>query len=352
MTRKSLVPAPDARILVRAANWVGDAVMTTPVLRAIRRHSPKARITVLAKPWVVPVYEHNPHIDDVMIYQDKGRHRMGTGTLTLAFDIRARDFDFAILLQNAFEAALIAFLARIPRRAGYNTDGRSLLLNPAVRLSSELKKKHVINYYLGLLHGLGIADDGPEMELFLAEKDLDFARSLLKKQGIDTSAPVIGINPGAAGGTAKRWFPDRYADLARKIGSLSPNPVLIFGSPGDEALGETVNRLSGSACINLAGKTTLGQAFALLKACDLFITNDSGLMHAAAALDVRQVAIIGSTDHVATAPFSDKSRLVRVPVPCSPCLKPECPTDHECMDLIHVDMVLDQCSSLLSSLKK
>ncbi len=347
MSKILLKDSGKARILIRAANWVGDAVMTTPVIRALRKNYPTARITVLAKPWVIPVYENNPYLDEIMVYDNGGRHKKGMGILRLSQDIRSRGFYLAILMQNAFEAALLAFLAGIPERVGYNTDFRTLLLNRSVCMDPALKKKHLIDYYIGILEGVGLKPDGRNPDLFISEKDKDFARQFLDDMGLGHGIPVIGINPGATGGTAKCWFPARYAELCRDLAGRYKTKILIFGGPADHELGEKIAAMAPDACINIAGKTGLSQAFALINACDLFVTNDSGLMHAAAALDIRQVALIGSTDPVATAPFSDKSIMVRVPVPCSPCLKKECPTDHKCMDLIHVDRVFQICKSML-----
>ena len=347
MKRILLKDTPRARILIRAANWVGDAVMTTPVVRALRKNYPQAHITILAKPWVIPVYENNPYLDEIMVYDNEGRHTRGMGTLRLARDIRDRGFDLAILMQNAFEAALLAFLAKIPERVGYNTDARTLLLNRSVRLDPSLKKKHLIEYYIGILEGAGLRPDGMNQDLFISDQDSLFARQLLHDKGLGKGIPVIGINPGATGGTAKRWFPERYAELCSLLASRYKTKVLVFGGPADHDLGEKISALALGACVNIAGKTSLSQAFALIKACDLFVTNDSGLMHAAAALNVHQVALIGSTDPVATAPFSDRSVMVRVPVPCSPCLKKECPDDHQCMDLITVDRVFQICKTIL-----
>jgi len=162
-------------------------------------------------------------------------------------------------------------------------------------------------------------------------------------------SPVIGINPGATGGTAKQWFPERYARLAAGLCAKYRTRVLIFGGPNDRGLGNKIAEEAGNgSCINIAGATTLGQAFALIERCSLFVTNDSGLMHAAAALDIPQAAVIGSTDHVATSPAGTNSVMVREPVPCSPCLKDVCPFDHECMDRVSVDMVMETCDRLLS----
>ncbi|MEX1298848.1 MAG: lipopolysaccharide heptosyltransferase II [Desulfotignum sp.] len=337
------------RILIRAANWVGDAVMTTPVIRAVRKNFPEAHITVLAKPWVIPVYASNPHVDEIMVYDHAGRHKMGMGTLRLAKDIRRRRFDLAILMQNAFEAALLVFLAKVPLRVGYNTDARTLLLRPAIPLDPALKKTHLIDYYLGILRGAGMAIDGRDMDLYISRADQKRADVLLSGIKQNRRDRVLGINPGATGGTAKRWFPDRYAALCRRLADTFDTKILIFGGPGDHDLGEQIAAMAPGCCVNLAGNTGLGQAFALIHRCDLFVTNDSGLMHAAAALHIPQVAVIGSTDPVATSPDSPVSRMIRVPVSCAPCLKDECPTDHACMDRITVDMVFDTCCRLLNT---
>lgn len=342
-----LIDTPRAKILIRAANWVGDAIMTTPVIRAVRKNFPKANITVLAKPWVIPVYENNPYIDKILVYDGKNRHKRGFGTLILAKDLRDYQFDLAILMQNAFEAGLISFMGGIKERVGYNTDGRGFLLNRKIKLNPALKKGHLIDYYIGILKGADLADDGQDLDLFLCKSDREFADHFLEQEKFDLSQPVIGINPGATGGTAKRWFPQRYAQVCKILAQKFKVKILIFGGPEDFELGEYIAKLSGDCCINIAGTTSLGQAFALIEKCSLFITNDSGLMHAAAALNINQVAVIGSTDYVATAPANKNSIMVRAGVFCSPCLKDVCPTDHECMEKISVDMVMETCKSLL-----
>ena len=345
----NLIDTSQAKIMIRAANWVGDAIMSTPVIRAVRKNFPKATITVLAKPWVIPVYENNPYIDKILLYDSKGCHKKGFGTLKLAKDLREYQFDLAILMQNAFEAGLLAFLAGIKERVGYNTDARGFLLNRSISLNPALKKGHLIEYYIGILKGASLADDGRELDLFLCESDRVFANHFLKKEKFDLSRPVIGINPGATGGTAKRWFPERYALVCKNLAQKFKVKILIFGGPSDNELGNYIAGLSKGHCINIAGTTSLGQAFALIEKCSLFVTNDSGLMHAAAALNINQVAVIGSTDHIFTSASNENSIMVRVPVPCSPCLKDVCPTDHQCMDKISVDMVMETCESLLEN---
>jgi len=337
----------EARILIRAANWVGDAIMTTPVVRGVRKNFPQARISILAKPWVIPVYENNPYINTILVYENQGRHKKGIGTLRLSKDLRNHGFDLAILMQNAFEAALLSFLARIPERIGYDTDARTWLLNPSIKLDPDLKKKHQIDYYMGILKGAGLAPDGRHTEIFFTMAEKKNARAILQKHSIDLTKPVIGINPGATGGTAKRWFPQRYAQVAHRLSSILGVKIIIFGGPGDEALGSQINEDSGNCCINLAGKTSLRIAFALIETCSLFITNDSGLMHAAAALDIDQIALIGPTDYLVTSPSNTNSSILRVPVSCAPCMKPECPIDHRCMSLISVERVVEEALEIL-----
>jgi heptosyltransferase II len=347
MRKLKFKDSSSARILFRSANWVGDAIMTTPVLRAVRKNFPQSRISILAKPWVVPVYQHSPYVDEVVIYDNHGRHKRGLGTIRLAGDLRKYGFDMAILIQNAFEAALLTFLAGIPLRVGYNTDARSLFLNPSIKLAPELKKRHLIEYYIGILKGVSLPDDGPDMDLFISPDDREDAQKILERYALDLETPVIGINPGATGGTAKRWFPERYADLCRKLSEKYRTKILIFGGPSDTELGERISGLSPGCCCNIAGKTSLGQAFALIEKCNMFVTNDSGLMHAAAALHINQVAVMGSTDYIATAPFDKKSVMVRQQVDCAPCKKDDCPIDHKCMERITVDMVMKTCESVL-----
>lgn len=342
-----LKDSTNARILVRGANWIGDAIMTTPVIRAVKKNFPKAHLEVLAKPWVIPVYENSPYVDEIMVYDDRHRHKMGFGTLVLVKDIKQRCFDLAVLMQNAFEAGLLVFLAGIRERLGYNTDGRGVLLNRSIKPDPELKKGHLIDYYIGILKRAGLKDDGRQMDLFISPSHKADAESFFEKKDIDQSKPLIGISPGAAGGTAKRWFPARFARLCRKLSIKYDTKVLIFGESSDRSLGQYISNESGHVCVNIAGETSLGQAFALINACSLFITNDSGLMHAAAALGVNQVAVIGPTDYLATSPANKNSLIVREPVHCSPCLKDVCPTDHACMEKISVDRVFNECRTFL-----
>jgi heptosyltransferase-2 len=329
-------------------NWIGDAVMTTPALASLRSAFPHARITMLVKPWVAPIYENNPHLDRILLYRNEGRHAGPAGLFRLARDLRQRQFDAAVLLQNAFEAAWIAALARIPMRIGYDTDARRLLLTHPIHRSDRVRKGHQTGYYQGILAGMGFRPARHRLQLVVGKKDRERAEALLRRHGIRDDARLMGINPSAAYGPAKQWAPERFARLADRLLGQVDGHILLFGGPGDRELGEKVTAAMRGACLNLAGRTRLGEAMALIERCRLFVTNDSGLMHVAAALATPQVAIFGSTDPTATGPLSDAAHVVTAGEPCAPCLKPICPFGHlRCMDRIDVDRVWTAVRELL-----
>ncbi len=332
-------PSHPHKILVRSTNWIGDAVMTTPAVRTIRENFPESEITILVHPWVADIFRYSPRIDRVFLYEKKGQHRGLKGMLQLAGQLRQEQYDCAILLQNAFEAALIAKLAGIPARGGYTTDGRTLLLTHGVRKEPELVRKHEVNYYQRMVRGLGLKNAPNELELFIPGGQIDAARQRLERFGGREPGrePLFGFSPGAAFGPAKRWPAERYADLANLLLHRVGGRVLLFGGEADQV---TTSEIRGQVAqpdrvLDLAGRTSLIEAMALIGECDVFITNDSGLMHVAAGLHTPLVAIFGSTDHVRTGPYSNNAVVIRKPLPCSPCKKTHCPEKHfRCMRLI------------------
>lgn len=334
------------RILIRSTNWVGDAMLTTPAVRAVRKNFPDAQISILAKPWVAPIFYNNPYLDHVIEYDSKGKHGGWLGKARLIRELRQNKFDAAILFQNAFEAALLACLAGVPARLGYDTDCRRLFLTHPVHLEPRLKQIHEIDYYLGILEAASLKPDHRELTLVVTEQERGRADDILKSHGVTGQDKLIGINPGATYGSAKQWPIERYAALCNKIHD-SGTQIIIFGGPGEEPTGRHVADLVKKPCINLCGKTNLLEAVALIERCRLFITNDSGLMHVAAAFDVPLIAVFGSTNPVTTGPSNPRSRIVRVPTSCSPCLKPECPEDHRCMREVSIDMVYAAAEELL-----
>jgi heptosyltransferase-2 len=336
------------RILVRAANWIGDAVMSLPALDALKRSFPNAQITVLAKPGVAPIFEGNPALKDIFIYDSLGAHKGLSGRLKLAGELKERGFTSAVLFQNAFEAALIAFLAKIP---GYARDLRSPLLTDPVEVTEEIKKVHQVYYYLNIIKALGGAQvERPLPSITLSAGELAWADDFLKAKGIEEGAPVIGVSPGASYGPAKRWAPESFSYVLEAVSKSSGAVVLIFGANEDE---ETACELSKGLSVqhhNLAGKTTLREFMALAKGLDLFLTNDSGPMHIGAALGVPTLAIFGSTSDELTGPIGPRVKVVKEPIDCAPCFDRVCaPGHYECLTKIEAERVLAEALSLMSS---
>jgi heptosyltransferase-2 len=332
-------PGAVKRILVRATNWIGDAVLTTPALAALHAGFPQAKIALLAKPAVAELLQCHPAIDDIVLYRDPGPHAGLGGKFVLASHLRRGRHDLAVLFQNAFEAAAITALAGIPNRYGYATDGRSLLLTHRVPLTSKIRRKHHAQYYLELLRPLGIAVEPSAPTLRTTPGEDDAAVRHLQVFGMDPGKALIGLNPGSVYGSAKRWLPERFARVADRLAAEHGASVLIFGGKGEEELGTAIASMMTAPTIVFSGRTTVRQLMALVKRCRLFITNDTGPMHIAAAFKVPLVAIFGPTDPMTTSPYGRDHGLVRHPVECSPCLLRECPIDHRCMQGIGVEDV-------------
>lgn len=319
---------------MRATNWVGDAVMSLPALRALRGRYPAAHIAILAKPWVGDLYGREPFCDELIPYAPKSLAEKWAAGRAL----RERGFDMAILLQNAFEAALVAYAARIPRRIGYARDGRSLLLTQAVAVPKP--GAHERFYYLELLHRAGILDGMPEsaairLDGAAAARTAGQIRFLARGMG----EVIVGVSPGAAYGSAKRWLPERFAESASTVALELGAQVAIFGSAAERDVCEEVTRAVTVPVHNFAGETSLAEYIDLAAACRVYLTNDSGPMHIASALGLPTVAVFGATNHVTTGPTGPLARVIRENVECSPCLKRECPIDHRCMTRVPAERV-------------
>jgi heptosyltransferase-2 len=268
---------------------------------------------------------------------------------TVARELASGRFDCAILLQNAFEAAAMAFTAGIPERIGYARDGRSFLLTRAVSVPRKGEiPPHERFYYLELLRRAGIlesmpASDAIRLEGAPAAKEAGSARF----RALGWAANVIGVSPGAAYGGAKRWLPERFAEAANRLAREWNAAVAVFGSNSERALCSEVCSAIVAPVKNFAGETTLAEFIELAAACRAYLTNDSGAMHIASALGVPTVAVFGATDDAATGPTGTLARVVREPVECSPCLKRECPIDHRCMTRVEAARVAETALELV-----
>ena len=337
------------KILIRATNWIGDAIMTTPAVRTIRRNFPQAEISILVHPWVADVFSASPDVDKIILYHKKTEHRGISGIWRLSRELKKNGFDLAILLQNAFEAALIAYLSAIPLRAGYRRDLRGFLLTHPVNIPWDRKKVHQVYYYQGLLNDLGL-QPGPD-ELFLAVQKQDKEKAERLFLDKTQNGPLIGLNPGASYGPAKRWPAEKYAELAMKLREKFKARIAVFGTKDDRKAALLIKKSCEGQIIDLTGRTSLSKAMALIDSCAVFVTNDSGLMHVAAALKTPLVAVFGSTNPVTTGPFSPNATILRKELPCSPCMQTHCKKNaFACMEKITADEALSEVEKLLPPL--
>lgn len=339
-------------LLVRGVNWIGDGVMTLPALTALRKALPETKISLLVKPWVAPVFENNPNIDEIILYDDN--HKGIIGKLKLSRMLNKKDFCSAILLQNAFDAALITFLAGIKDRFGYNRDGRGFLLTSALPLPHTKDKTHQIYYYLNLLEQLGLKSGYSEPYIFLKLEERLHAREMLNHM----RKPILAINPGATYGSAKRWFPDRFAEIANWFISDTGGSAIIFGGKTEVDIADEIYKKvipgfrTPDSLLSLAGKTSLRELISLISECDVFVTNDSGPMHIAYAVRTPLIAIFGSTDPVLTGPppgvDGNNYIVIKPDLSCSPCFERSCKTnDLRCMYAITSDEVYYDIKKIL-----
>lgn len=328
-------------ILVASPNWLGDAVLALPVLANLRRSFPKARIGLLVRPWLSPLFRSLPFIDELVELPRKGE------LMWAATALRQRRFELALLLPNSFRTALISRLAGIPHRVGYMTDGRGLLLTVGVRPSIGTLL-HQADVYLGLLRALKWdAWLRPTGFLLPPESDAE-AEKLLIESGLPPHARVIGITPGASYGTAKRWPAERFAAVADRLEERLGTVALLFGSPQEASLTRVVRQRMRGAAIDFGGRTTLTELASLLRRCALLLTNDTGAMHLASALGTPCLALFGPTDPRRTGPLGLGHQILQNPPSCSPCRYRDCPIDHRCMQGVDVERVVAAAEAVLT----
>jgi lipopolysaccharide heptosyltransferase II len=331
------------KILIRATNWVGDAIMALPALRAVRANFPDAEIAIVARPYVADIYRDQQICNELIVYDPNVVHAGFSGRERLATELRAHRFDLALLLQNAFDAAWLVWRAHIPERIGYARDGRSFLLTKAVPVprSGEIPA-HEKFYYLELLRRAGWIDSLSEVDfigLTVTEEKRRNAENVLLDAGVRPGAVRVAIGAGASYGSAKCWPPSRFAELATRLQTQMDADVILFGTASEAAVSNAISAGMRGSPIDLTGKTAIAELPALLSLCHLFIGNDSGAMHVAAAVGLAVVAVFGPTDPRGTAPVTPRCNIVQEKPYCSPCFLRRCPTDHRCMAKITPDRV-------------
>lgn len=330
-------------IMIRATNWVGDAIMALPALRAVRSKFPESHIAIVARPYVADLYRDQVICDELMPYDPNAEHKSWRGREALAKQLRAKKFDVALLLQNAFDAAWLAWRAGVPERIGYARDGRSILLTKAIRAPRPGEiPPHEKFYYLELLRRAGWIDrlqDDTHIALRVPDPARHRAMQTLAEAGARPHALCVAVGAGASYGSAKCWPPDRFAESLNQFLSHTDVDVVMFGTAAESPVSAAIAAALRRAPIDLTGKTSIADLPALLSQCHLFLGNDSGAMHVAAAVGLPVVAVFGPTDPEGTAPVTPRATIVQRKPYCSPCFLRRCPTDHRCMTAVTPAMV-------------
>jgi heptosyltransferase-2 len=337
-------------IIVRMPNWLGDLVMATPVLAEIRKKWPKARITAMAQNKVAALLKEDPHIDELYAFHKPSGwiHRQPERDIVEA--LRCGNYDLGILLTNSFSSAWLFWRGHVKNRIGYPGHWRRYLLDKVVPLPKDLDKQHQISTYKSMLSPLSIELSGRMPKLYVSDNEVDIAKRLLRKLGVTDKHILVGINPGAAYGSAKCWPPQRFKQVVQR---LLENPlirVIFFGDPNGKSLIEEICYGLPERVVNLAGKTTIRELMTLIGLCHVFLTNDSGPMHIASALNTPTVSLFGSTSDVRTGPYGEGC-VIHKHVECAPCYKRECPLDFRCMMNISVDEVYNELQKYIKKVR-
>jgi heptosyltransferase-2 len=338
------------RVVVRGTNWVGDSVMTVPALRALRRVLPDANITLAIRPGAKGIFSEADFVDDVLVYD---RHS-AFSVVPQIREWKRRKFDLALLFQNAFEAALIPFLAGVPLRVGYATESRQPLLTHPLAWPDWRSSRHEVFYYLYLVTALeqmlfgtsSICESEPDASIRISETREAEARDLLRAHGVREEERVVAICPGSINSRAKRWPAPSYAALADRL-IESNRQVVLIGSRDDIDVSQDVASRMRHEPIVLTGKTSVDEVVSVLAAVDLIVTNDTGPAHIGAALGTPTIVIFGPTNPLTTRPFSPDAEILRHPPDCAPCMLRDCPIDHRCMTAISVEEVFEHSNALL-----
>jgi heptosyltransferase-2 len=341
----------NGKILIVAPNWIGDAVLSLPVVDGCGQLWQEAELTVLARTRVAELFEARESEVRVLEYERGNGPQRLSNLMALGRSLRRERFDLAILLPNSLGSAVMTRLAGVPQRLGYSTDGRGWLLTQRLEDRRKERGLHQVDYYLGLLRSLGASQVDRIPRLQLKEKCIEMGLNLLSDMGIDKRELLIGVHPGAAYGETKRWFPERFGAVLGRL-QKSGRRFLLLGGPGEELIAQQISAEMDHPVIDLIGRTTVAEALALIGRCSLFLSNDSGLMHVAAALNIPQVALFGSTDPQKTAPLNNRAVVIHPEhVSCTPCFKRSCPEDLECMKAITVDEVATAAVQLLAEME-
>lgn len=327
------------RIVVRMPNWLGDAVMATPVLQDLKTHFPKAHIAVLASDPIANLLSQNPAISEFLTFSRNSKVKKQEAR-RITTELSKKEFDLGLLLTGSFSSAWQFYKAGIPLRLGFKNHFRAPLLTHALPLPENWETEHLVTSYKLLLGPLHIAVSNTKPNLYVSDQEKKRALEILKEHNISKDELLIGINPGAAYGSAKCWLPERFKKVTAELLRDPKKRIIYFGDATTKPLVDDICKDFTHSVTNLAAKTNLRELIALISKCNCFLTNDSGPMHVASAVNAPLVAIFGSTNEIKTGPYAG-GQVIHKHVPCSPCYLRKCPIDFRCMTSITVNEVLD-----------
>ena len=334
-------------ILVKMPNWIGDAVMATPILQDLRTKFPDAKLTALGTGTIAALIAKDPHLDEVMSYKKPNGWIHRAEHYELIEALRKGSYDAGVLLTNSFSSAWWFWRGKVQNRVGFAKTSRSWLLDTAVPLPKNIENAHLVNVYKQLLIPFGIEPSNTPPKLYLDQEDLTYRDTFFQLNQIEKDAIVVGINPGASYGSAKCWLPERFREVALKLLENPKVTVLFFGDYAGADLVREICKDMPPRILNLAGKTSLRELMTLIGSCSAFLTNDSGPMHIASALNIPLVALFGSTSDIKTGPFNGGC-VINKKVGCSPCYKRVCPIDFRCMTSISSEEVYKKLNTLIN----
>ncbi len=335
--------SPPQHLVLRFPNWLGDAVMATPLLQDVKAHWPQVSMTVVCLPSIAALLKGNPHLNKLLIYDPHQRDKIGH-----FLQKEPESYDWGILLTNSFSSAWQFFHGKVQQRIGFKGNWRRLMLTHALPFPVNRASQHLVITYKKLLEPLGIPLSSTPPQLYIEKAEEEQIQTLLSSLPFfSKGCQLIGMNPGAAFGTAKCWLPERFRAVTLKLLENPNNVILYFGDQTSYSLVSDICKDLPERVVNLAGKTSLRELMALIKRCKVLLTNDSGPMHIAAALGTPLLALFGSTSATQTGPYHT-GRIIHKHVACSPCYKRVCPIDFRCMKRIEVDEVYETLMQILA----
>ena len=330
-------------------NWIGDLVMATPILADLKKKFPLAHITALSSIPGSDLLQNNPYVDTICSFHKPSNLKRRTLNREIIEKLKKEKYDIGILLTHSFSSAWWFFKGGVKKRIGYRGNFRSFLLTHPLSFPLGKETHHLVTTYKYLLSALDIAPSTTSPAIFTTDQEIQETRSFLQNLGIGREDIVVGINPGAAYGSAKCWLPERFQEVTEALITQKNIKILYFGNQSTSSLVESIcTSFPKDRVLNLSGKTTIRQLACLIHVCHLLLTNDSGPMHMAAALNTPLIALFGSTNDTVTGPFLYQGKVIHKHVFCSPCYQRKCPLDFRCMKQISSAEVLEEIKAILS----